>query len=82
MTVQLENAINQVEALSPDEQYELVATIVEKLRMKAKEGTKKTYSWKAAIGTVPYPSVGEDAQDWVTRTRSEGDDEREKQWRR
>jgi hypothetical protein len=82
MTVRLEEAIHQVEALTPDEQFELVATIVEKLRMKAKEGTKKTYSWKAAIGTVPYPLTGEDAQNWVTRTRAEGDEERESQWRR
>lgn len=82
MTIELKEVINQAEALSPDEQYELVATIVENLRMKAKEETKKTYSWKAAIGSVPYPFLGEDAQQWVTRTRAEGDEEREKQWRR
>lgn len=72
MTVKLEEAITQVEALSPDEQYELVATIVEKLRKKANAGSKKTYSWTAAIGAVAYPLVGEDAQKWVTRTRAEG----------
>lgn len=82
MTVKLQEAISQVEALSPDEQYELVATIVENLRTKARNGSKKSYSWKAAKGIVAYPLAGEDAQEWVTRTRAEGDDEREKQWRR
>ena len=82
MTVKLQEAINQVEALSPDEQYELVAAIVKNLRAKAKNESKKTYSWKAAKGIVSFPLTGEDAQAWVTRTRAEGDEEREKQWRR
>ncbi len=32
-------------------------------------------------GIVPYPLCGEDAQAWVTRTRREADEHREKQLR-
>ncbi len=83
MAIKLQDAIRQVETLSQDEQYALVAAIVEKLRVKAKQEVKQAaYSWKAAIGTVPFPLTGEDAQAWVTRSRSEGEEEREQQWRR
>jgi len=36
--------------------------------------------WGEIAGTAPYPLVGEDAQDWVSRTRLEGDQERQAQW--
>ena len=35
-------------------------------------------SWTAAAGMFEYPLVGEDAQAWVTRTRREGDEHRER----
>ena len=35
-------------------------------------------SWGAAAGMFEYPLVGEDAQAWVTRTRREGDEQRER----
>ena len=39
-------------------------------------------SWGAAAGMFEYPLVGEDAQAWVTRTRREGDEHRERTLRR
>ena len=35
-------------------------------------------AWSEIAGTAPYPMVGEDAQAWVTRTRREGDEHRER----
>ncbi len=35
-------------------------------------------SWSDAAGMFDYPLVGEDAQAWVTRTRREGDEHRER----
>jgi hypothetical protein len=40
------------------------------------------YSWRDIRGIVPYPLCGEDAQAWVTRTRREGDEHRERLLRR
>ena len=38
--------------------------------------------WSEIRGIVPYPLFGENAQAWVSRTRRESDEQREKQWRR
>ena len=43
---------------------------------------KSRPSWGAAAGMFEYPLVGEDAQAWVTRTRREGDEQRERALRR
>ncbi|MDQ1326877.1 MAG: hypothetical protein QG641_157, partial [Candidatus Poribacteria bacterium] len=37
--------------------------------------------WSEICGLVPYPLFGEDAQDWVSRTRHESDEYREKKLR-
>ena len=39
-------------------------------------------SWSEAEGMFSYPIMGEDAQEWVTRTRREGDEHRERQLHR
>jgi predicted transcriptional regulator len=36
------------------------------------------HSWSEIAGAAAYPMTGEDAQDWVTRTRREGDEHRER----
>ncbi len=34
--------------------------------------------WSDLKGMAPYPLLGEDAQEWVSRTRKEGDEHRER----
>ncbi len=83
MSVSLQEAIKQVETLSQDEQLVLISTIAQKIRLNS-NGMKSEdrYSWLDAVGKATHPMVGEDAQTWVSRTRAEGDADREKQWRR
>jgi len=38
--------------------------------------------WRDIRGSVTYPMVGADAQAWVSRTRRESDESREKQGKR
>ena len=38
-------------------------------------------SWREIRGSVPYPMCGEDAQAWISRTRREADETRERQRR-
>lgn len=40
------------------------------------------HDWMSIRGTAPNLLDGEDAQEWVSRTRREGDEHRERQWRR
>jgi|GEM_PF-1817411 len=58
---------------------EYARTLVEKsLPLTARLGR----TWSEIAGIVPYLMVGKDAQAWVTRTRREGDENRERALRR
>jgi len=81
MTVLVKEILRQAEPLSADEQLKLAALLIEQARKKASMPIVRR-KWLDVAGAAPYPMTGEDAQDWVTRTRQEGDDERELQWRR
>lgn len=81
MTAAVNAILRQVEVLSADEQLTLAVMLIEQARKKATAPAKR-YKWLDMMGAAPYPLAGEDAQAWVTRTRQEGDDERERQWRR
>lgn len=43
---------------------------------------RKGRRWSEIAGAAKYPMVGEDAQEWVTRTRQEGDEQRAKVYER
>jgi hypothetical protein len=78
VTQTLIQLLKQSASLSADEQLELAARLIEQARKKTAAPRRK---WLDVMGTAPYPLTGEDAQAWVTRTRQEGEDEREQQWR-
>jgi hypothetical protein len=80
MTVKVKEILRQAEPLSADEQLALAALLIEQARKKASAPIERR-NWLDVVGAAPYPLTGEDAQVWVTRTRQEGDDERERQWR-
>jgi hypothetical protein len=79
MTVIVKEILRQAEPLSADEQLTLAALLIEQARKKASAPIERR-KWLDVVGAAPYPLTGEDAQVWVTRTRQEGDDERERQW--
>ncbi|MFN8474422.1 MAG: hypothetical protein U0822_19675 [Anaerolineae bacterium] len=66
--------IQQAQELSPDEQLDLIAYLAQK----AREGyqARRRCHWSEIRGLAPYPLVGEDAQEWVARTRRESDEDR------
>jgi hypothetical protein len=78
VTQTLIQLLNQSASLSADEQLELAARLIEQARKRATTPRRK---WLDVMGAAPYPLAGEDAQAWVTRTRQEGEGEREQQWR-
>ena len=80
MTVQVSEIMKQAETLSVSEQLTLAVLLIERARRAPSLATPGRKGMDVA-GIAPYPLTGEDAQDWVTRTRQEGDDEREQQWR-
>ena len=76
----LDELIKQVEILTVDEQLLLIARLAERLR-EVQQVPRPRRKWREIYGSVPCPLLGEDAQDWVSRTRRESDEYRERQWR-
>ncbi|CAG0954244.1 hypothetical protein ANRL3_00448 [Anaerolineae bacterium] len=77
----LETLIKEADSLSTQDQLRLAAYLVEKASHIYAPPIKRR-KWSEICGIVPYPLVGEDAQAWVSRTRREDDEHRERQWRR
>ncbi|MDQ6693297.1 MAG: hypothetical protein M3014_02615 [Chloroflexota bacterium] len=71
----LQDLMRQAETLPPDEQLYLIAYLAERARQSFGEAPKRRH-WSEIRGAATYPLVGEDAQDWVSRTRRESDEER------
>lgn len=46
----------------------------------AERQSSERYDWMSLRGISPN-LLGEDAQDWVSRSRHEADEDRERQWR-
>lgn len=70
--------LQEAEKLSDEEQLELMMRLLERFRFKI--ARPKYRSWLEIAGMAPYPLLDEDAQEWVSRTRREGDERRAKQW--
>lgn len=79
MTVTYDELIKQVDALQVEEQLRLAAYLLERARQEVAQ-EKTHYKWSDLCGRYPYPMLGEDAQEWVTRTRRESDEQRAKGW--
>jgi hypothetical protein len=78
MTQRVIQLVTQTAELSPDEQLELAAILIEQARKKTAPARR---NWLDVVGVAPHPLTGVDAQACVTRTRQEGNDEHEQQWR-
>jgi hypothetical protein len=72
--------IKQAETLTPEEQLYLIALLAGKARQAYRPAAPRR-RWREICGAAPYPLVGEDAQNWVSRTRREDTESRERRWR-
>ena len=65
--------------LPPAEQKQLAETILRDLAAKSQTAAPpRRRSWREIRGSVPHPLCGEDAQAWVSRSRRESDEQRER----
>ncbi len=78
MSVLLDTVLKQVEKLSAEERLELIQKVAEGLKSKPQSTSAKP-KWSDLRGMAPYPLMGEDAQQWVSKTRRESDDHRAKE---
>jgi len=72
-----------VQSLSPAERLRLIEiTAHELVTPLAQSVSIERHDWIAVRGIAPNLLEGEDAQEWVSRTRHEADEPRERQWKR
>ena len=69
---ELDEIIRRADMLSPEEQLHLIAHLAERAR-EAYQAGRPRRRWSEIYGAAAYPMVGEDAQEWVSRTRREAD---------
>ena len=71
----------QAELLAPEDQLYLIARLADKAQHAYRQ-TPPRRKWRDICGVAPYPLTGEDAQVWVSRSRVESDEDRERRWRK
>ncbi|MEN3002409.1 MAG: hypothetical protein ABDI19_11295 [Armatimonadota bacterium] len=69
----LKDVIEATRHLTPEEIRELIAHLNQRL---AEAHPRR--KWAEIAGKAPYPLTGEDAQEWVSRTRREASRKRER----
>ena len=76
-TTTLHELIEKADALSPEEQWQLANHLVTRA-LRQMPTTRPHRKWSEIRGALPFPALGEDAQAYISRSRSEGDERRER----
>lgn len=72
-----------IKPLSPAERLRLIEITAHELVMPIDDNVAtERHDWLAVRGIAPNLLEGEDAQKWVSRTRHEAGESRERQWKR
>jgi hypothetical protein len=77
MSPSLEKILSEIEQLTPEEQLTVMGHLVERVKKHVTQAQAKR-KWSDLKGMASYPLFGEDAQDWVSQHRREGDELRER----
>ena len=68
--------LEESQSLSSEEMEQLIQELEDRRRLLDQTPQNRQRAWKDLRGKAPYPLCGEDAQDWVSRTRRESDERR------
>ena len=78
MSPQLQQVLSDIDRLSPTDRIQVMTHVIESIREYVPTESKKSdRKWSDLKGMVTAPLMDEDAQEWVSRTRQEGDEHRE-----
>ncbi len=76
MSPLVEKILSEIEQLTSEEQLMVMGHLVEQMKKNITKPQIKA-KWSDLKGMAPYPLASEDAQQWVSRTRREGNEHRE-----
>lgn len=66
----MERLLEQTEQLTTAERLTLAARLIEDARRQVPDvAAQPTIKWRDVCGMLPYPAFGEDAQEYVSRSR-------------
>jgi hypothetical protein len=78
MSPQLQQVLSDIDRLSPTDRIQVMTHVIESIKEYVPtEPVKLQLQWGDLKGMATAPLMGEDAQEWVSRTRREGDEHRE-----
>lgn len=75
MTTSYDQALQLATALSSADRLRLIAALAE-LAAGQSPVSEDRPAWTEIGRSIPYPALGEDAQEWVSRGRRESDEQR------
>ena len=75
---ELDELVRKAEQLTADEQLALIAHLARRVR-DAHHVSEPRRQWREICGSSLYPLLGEDVQTWVSRTRHDSNEHRERQ---
>lgn len=78
MSVLLQQILNELDQLTPEEQWQVIGHLMSQLQHRAVVTAKPTKSWQEVEGDAPNLLGGVDAQEYINSLRDEWD-EREQQ---
>ncbi|MEH1953802.1 MAG: hypothetical protein V7K64_02840 [Nostoc sp.] len=67
MSPSLEKILSEIEQLTPEEQLTVMGHLLERMKKHIIQAQPKR-KWSDLKGMASYPLLGEDAQEWVSRT--------------
>jgi hypothetical protein len=69
----LQKLLEQTEQLTTAERLTLAARLIEDARRQIPGAAPEPQiTWREVCGMLPYPAFGEDAQEYISRSRREG----------
>lgn len=74
----LADLLRQMERLPPADRLLLASRLIEGVRRDIPASAPRPQrKWGEVYGAIPHPALGEDAQEYITRTRREADEARD-----
>ncbi len=72
-TKALDEVLEKIELLNPEEKQQVLDALSGKATRLDSHTDRPKKKWADLVGILPYPACGEDAQEYITRSRRESE---------
>ena len=71
-----DEVVEKINLLEPEEQQHVMSVLSEKASLQIPQKERPKKKWADVMGMLPYPAFGEDAQEYISRSRREAEEQR------